>query len=130
MPDGMELPIVLASETISAAKRKCFQIKRAALGITYCVKKFHQYLMEPSFIIIWFPQARKYYSPGHFQDLYRSQLPFSGTNYTSFKGNKSRCVRKTIIFIQCIIDYGHFYDTASSSLLLVVLSNHLYLNSN
>ena len=31
----------------------------------------------------------------NFQDISRKQLPFSRTNYTRFKGNKSRYVRKT-----------------------------------
>jgi hypothetical protein len=39
-----------------------------------------------------FSQPRKYFFPGHFQDLSKTKLPFSRTKYTSLKQNKSRFV--------------------------------------
>ena len=78
----------------------------------------------------WFPQPRKYYFPGYFQDLSRKKLPFSRTKKTRFKGTKSRRVKNYIIFIQCMIDCWHFYGTASASPLQGVWSNHFYLNFN
>ena len=60
----------------------------------------------------------------------RTKLPFSKTKYTIFKGNKSRYAPKNhIIFIQCMIDYWHFYGTSSSPLLAVRFT-HFYLNFN
>jgi len=40
------------------------------------------------------------------------------------------CVKKDITFIQCMVDYWDFYDTASSSSPLAVLFLHFYLNFN
>jgi len=61
---------------------------------------------------------------------------FPGQNY-HFPGqsiqdlkviNQDIYAKKHIIFIQCMIDYWHFYGTPSSSALLVVWSTHFYLN--
>ena len=76
--------------------------------------------------ITWFPQPRKYYFPGHFQNMSMIKLPFSRTNYTRFKGNKSRYVQKTISYLFSVRSFG----TAFSSTPQAVWSTHFYLNFN
>ena len=68
--------------------------------------------------------------PIHHFHFSRIKLPFFRTKYTRFKGNIKIYMKKHIIIIQCMIDYWHFYGTASSSTLLAISSIHFYLIFN
>jgi len=54
----------------------------------------------------------KYYFPGHYYH-------FTGQSIHDLKAINQDMCEKAYHFIQCMIDYRHFYDTASSSTLLI-----------
>ena len=44
MTDGRERPIVMTTRSLSPAEKNYSQIDKEALGLTFVVKKFHQYI--------------------------------------------------------------------------------------
>ena len=50
-PDGIERPIQYASRTLSTTQQKYAQIDKEAYGISFGVKKFHQYLYGNTFTL-------------------------------------------------------------------------------
>lgn len=51
MPGEEERPIGFASRTLSAAKKKYFQLDKEALAVILRVQQFHKYLYERKFVI-------------------------------------------------------------------------------
>ena len=51
MPDGTEHPVVMASRSLSPAKKNYTQIDRDALAFTFAAKKFHQYVYGKHFVV-------------------------------------------------------------------------------
>ena len=49
---GVEKPVVFASCTLSVAEQNYAQVEREALGITFRVKRFNQYLYGHEFILV------------------------------------------------------------------------------
>ena len=52
LPDGSEQPVAFASRTLNKAESGYSQIDKAALGIVYGVKKFHDYLYGWKFNLV------------------------------------------------------------------------------
>ena len=50
--DGQEKPIAFTSRSFAVAEKKYSQLEKEGLAIVFAVKRFHQYLFGPHFIIL------------------------------------------------------------------------------